>query len=69
MEVNLGQKRDSILAQTGELKNEVKDKSDNVQVTSAKVRCSLISLTIKICYSVGNSELELINYFSFFLIN
>ncbi|XP_072197907.1 telomere-associated protein RIF1 isoform X2 [Excalfactoria chinensis] len=38
MEVNLGQKRDSILAQTSELKNEVKDKSDNVQVTSAKLK-------------------------------
>uniref|UniRef100_A0A8C3Q3H1 Replication timing regulatory factor 1 n=1 Tax=Chrysolophus pictus TaxID=9089 RepID=A0A8C3Q3H1_CHRPC len=32
MEVNLGQKRDSILAQTSELKNEVKDKSDNMQL-------------------------------------
>lgn len=39
MEVKLGQKRDSILAQTSELKNEVKDKSSNVQVTSAKVSC------------------------------
>ncbi|XP_052531159.1 telomere-associated protein RIF1 isoform X2 [Tympanuchus pallidicinctus] len=38
MEVNLGQKRDSILAQTSELKNEVKDKSDNVQVSSAKLK-------------------------------
>ncbi|XP_031446660.1 telomere-associated protein RIF1 [Phasianus colchicus] len=38
MEVNLGQKRDSILAQTSELKNEVKDKSDNMQVTSAKLK-------------------------------
>ncbi|KFQ64232.1 Telomere-associated protein RIF1, partial [Pelecanus crispus] len=36
MEVRPGQKRDSILAQTSELKNEVKDKSSNMQVTSAK---------------------------------
>lgn len=41
MEVKLGQKRDSILAQTNELKNEVKDKSSNVQVTSAKVRLQI----------------------------
>ncbi|NXW01229.1 RIF1 protein, partial [Fregetta grallaria] len=40
MEVKLGQKRDSVLAQTSELKNNVKDKSSNVQVPSAKVRCS-----------------------------
>lgn len=39
MEIKSGQKRDSILAQTSELKNEVKDKSINAQVTSAKVRC------------------------------
>lgn len=66
--MNLGQKRDSLLAQTSELKNEIKDEPDNVPVTSAKVRCFLISVTIKICYSVGNSELELINYLDF-LVN
>ncbi|NXJ11584.1 RIF1 protein, partial [Odontophorus gujanensis] len=38
MEVNVRQKRDSILAQTSELKNELKEKSDNVQVTSAKLK-------------------------------
>jgi len=38
MEVKLGQKRNSILAQTSEPKNEVKDKSSNVHVTPAKVR-------------------------------
>lgn len=43
MEVNLGRKRDSILAQT----NELKDKPSNVQVTPAKVRCSQISVTIR----------------------
>uniref|UniRef100_A0A803YAM4 Telomere-associated protein Rif1 N-terminal domain-containing protein n=1 Tax=Meleagris gallopavo TaxID=9103 RepID=A0A803YAM4_MELGA len=32
MEVNLGQKRDSILAQASELKHEVKDKSDNLKL-------------------------------------
>ncbi|NXK11022.1 RIF1 protein, partial [Herpetotheres cachinnans] len=42
MEVKLSQKRDSILAQTSELKNEVKDKSSNIQVTPAKskMKCS-----------------------------
>ena len=45
MEVKLGQKRDSVLAQTSELKNEVKDKSSNVQVTSAKVRCLQTGVT------------------------
>ncbi|OXB68673.1 hypothetical protein ASZ78_005864 [Callipepla squamata] len=38
MEVNLHRKRDSILAQTSELRNELKEKSDNVQVTSAKLK-------------------------------
>ncbi|NXI70941.1 RIF1 protein, partial [Anseranas semipalmata] len=38
MEVNLGRKRDSILAQTSELKSEVKDKSTNVQLASAKLK-------------------------------
>ncbi|XP_032301821.1 telomere-associated protein RIF1 isoform X1 [Coturnix japonica] len=38
MEVNLGQKRDSLLAQTSELKNEIKDEPDNVPVTSAKLK-------------------------------
>lgn len=45
MDVNLGQKRDSLLAQTSELKNEGKDKSSNVQVTPAKVKCSQIGVT------------------------
>lgn len=39
MGVNLGQNRGSILAQMSERKDEVQDKSSNVQVTSAKVRC------------------------------
>lgn len=43
MEANLGRKRDSILAQT----NELKDKPSNVQITPAKVRCSQIGVTIK----------------------
>ncbi|XP_068263723.1 telomere-associated protein RIF1 isoform X2 [Nyctibius grandis] len=43
MEVKLGQKRDSILAQTSELKNEDKDKSSNVQVTSAKLKLEFSS--------------------------
>lgn len=40
MEVKVGQKRDSILAQTSEPKNDGKDKSSNVQATPAKVTCS-----------------------------
>lgn len=44
MEVKLGQKRDSILVQTSELKNEVKDQSSKVQVTPAKVRCFQIGV-------------------------
>ncbi|XP_075613463.1 telomere-associated protein RIF1 isoform X1 [Balearica regulorum gibbericeps] len=47
MEVKLGQKRDSLLAQTSELKNEVKDKSSNVQVTSAKLKLEFSSLKTK----------------------
>ncbi|NWS72249.1 RIF1 protein, partial [Crotophaga sulcirostris] len=43
MEVKLSQKRDSLLAQTSELKNEVKDKSSNVQVTSAKLKLEFSS--------------------------
>lgn len=35
--MNLGQKRDSMLAQASELRNEVKDKSNSVQVPPAKV--------------------------------
>ncbi|NWX23420.1 RIF1 protein, partial [Aegotheles bennettii] len=46
MEVKLGQKRDSILAQTSELKNEVKDKS-SVQVTPAKLKLEFSSLKPK----------------------
>lgn len=38
MEVKLGQKRDSMLAQTTEINKEVKDKANNMQATSAKVR-------------------------------
>lgn len=40
MEVKVGQKRDSILAQTSEPKSDGKDKSSNVQATPAKVKCS-----------------------------
>ncbi|NXN49337.1 RIF1 protein, partial [Rynchops niger] len=47
MEVKLGQKRDSILAQMNELKNEVKDKSSNVQVTSAKLKLEFSSSKTK----------------------
>ncbi|NXR00312.1 RIF1 protein, partial [Sagittarius serpentarius] len=43
MEVKLGQKRDSLLAQTGELKNEVKDQSSKGQVTSAKLKLEFSS--------------------------
>ncbi|KAK2516176.1 Rif1 [Columba guinea] len=43
MDVNLGQKRDSLLAQTSELKNEGKDKSSNVQVTPAKLKLEFSS--------------------------
>ncbi|NXK27052.1 RIF1 protein, partial [Arenaria interpres] len=47
MEVKLGQKRDSILAQTSELKNEGKDKPSNVQVTSAKLKLEFSSSKTK----------------------
>lgn len=40
MEVKVGQKRDSILAQTTEPKNDGKDKSSTLQATPAKVKCS-----------------------------
>ncbi|NWV02187.1 RIF1 protein, partial [Ptilonorhynchus violaceus] len=43
MEVKLGQKRDSILAQTSEQKNDGKDKSSNVQVTPAKLKLEFSS--------------------------
>ncbi|NXY18065.1 RIF1 protein, partial [Atrichornis clamosus] len=43
MDVKLGQKRDSILAQTSEQKNDVKDKSSNVQVTPAKLKLEFSS--------------------------
>ncbi|XP_075285810.1 telomere-associated protein RIF1 isoform X3 [Opisthocomus hoazin] len=43
MEVKLGQKRNSILAQTSEPKNEVKDKSSNVHVTPAKLKLEFSS--------------------------
>ncbi|NXS46888.1 RIF1 protein, partial [Balaeniceps rex] len=47
MEVRLGQKRDSLLAQMSELKNEVKDKSSNAQVTSAKLKLEFSSSKTK----------------------
>ncbi|KFQ82524.1 Telomere-associated protein RIF1, partial [Phaethon lepturus] len=47
MEVKLGQKRDSMWARTSELKNEVKDKSSNVQVTSAKLKLEFSSSKTK----------------------
>lgn len=40
MEVKVGQKRDSILALTGEPKNDGKDKPSNLQATPAKVKYS-----------------------------
>ncbi|XP_065696752.1 telomere-associated protein RIF1 isoform X2 [Patagioenas fasciata] len=43
MDVKLGPKRDSLLAQTSELKNEGKDKSSNVQVTPAKLKLEFSS--------------------------
>ncbi|KFP19755.1 Telomere-associated protein RIF1, partial [Egretta garzetta] len=47
MEVNLGQKRDSILARTSELKNEAQDQSSNVQVTTAKLKLEFSSVKTK----------------------
>ncbi|NXW66777.1 RIF1 protein, partial [Eurystomus gularis] len=47
MDINLVQKRDSMLAQTSELKNEGKDKSSNVEVTSAKLKLEFSPLKIK----------------------
>nr|XP_025953396.1 telomere-associated protein RIF1 [Dromaius novaehollandiae] len=47
MEVKSGRKRDSLLAQTSELKSEVKDKTSNVQVTSAKLKLEFSSLKTK----------------------
>ncbi|XP_065493847.1 telomere-associated protein RIF1 isoform X1 [Caloenas nicobarica] len=47
MDVKLGQKRDSMLAQTSELKNEGKDKSSNVQVTPAKLKLEFSSSKTK----------------------
>ncbi|KAM6131561.1 telomere-associated protein RIF1 isoform 1-T1 [Phoenicopterus ruber ruber] len=47
MEVKLGQKRDSLLAQTSELKNEVKDTSSNAQVTSARLKLEFSSSKAK----------------------
>ncbi|XP_010159043.1 PREDICTED: telomere-associated protein RIF1, partial [Eurypyga helias] len=47
MEVKLGQKRDSLLSQTSERKNDVKDKSSNVQVTPAKLKLDFSSLKAK----------------------
>ncbi|NXP17252.1 RIF1 protein, partial [Scytalopus superciliaris] len=44
MEVKMGQKRDSLLAQRSEQKNDVKDKSSHVQVTPAKLKLEFSSL-------------------------
>ncbi|NXJ25685.1 RIF1 protein, partial [Dicrurus megarhynchus] len=43
MDVKVGQKRDSILAQTSEPKNNGKDKSSNVQATPAKLKLEFSS--------------------------
>ncbi|NXW74589.1 RIF1 protein, partial [Hirundo rustica] len=43
MEVRAGQKRDSILAQTSEAKNDGKDKSSNLQATPAKLKLEFSS--------------------------
>ncbi|XP_031969774.1 telomere-associated protein RIF1 isoform X1 [Corvus moneduloides] len=43
MEVKVGQKRDSILTQTSEPKNDGKDKSSNVQATPAKLKLEFSS--------------------------
>ncbi|XP_032920961.1 telomere-associated protein RIF1 isoform X2 [Catharus ustulatus] len=43
MDVKVGQKRDSILAQTSEPKNDGKDKSSNVQATPAKLKLEFSS--------------------------
>ncbi|KAM8806714.1 telomere-associated protein RIF1 [Eudromia elegans] len=47
MEVKSSRKRDSLLAQTSELKNEIKDKTSNVQVTSAKLKLEFSSMKNK----------------------
>ncbi|NXO00076.1 RIF1 protein, partial [Rhinopomastus cyanomelas] len=47
MDVKLGQKRDSVLAQTSELKSEIRDKSSDVQVTPAKLKLEFSSLKTK----------------------
>ncbi|XP_009864524.1 PREDICTED: telomere-associated protein RIF1, partial [Apaloderma vittatum] len=47
MEVKLGQKRDPVSTQTSELKNEVKNKPNNVQVTSAKLKLDFSSSKTK----------------------
>ncbi|XP_010014170.1 PREDICTED: telomere-associated protein RIF1, partial [Nestor notabilis] len=47
MEVKLGQNRGSILAQMSEQKDKVKDKSSNVQVTSAKLKLEFSSSKAK----------------------
>ncbi|XP_051479456.1 telomere-associated protein RIF1 isoform X2 [Apus apus] len=44
MEVQLGQKRDSLLAQMSEAKDEGKGKASNVQATSAKLKLEFTSL-------------------------
>ncbi|XP_030310559.1 telomere-associated protein RIF1 [Calypte anna] len=57
MDMKLGQKRDSLLAQMSEPKNEVKDKSSNGQVTSAKLKLEFSPLKPKSDVSLeeGNS--------------
>ncbi|NXG43851.1 RIF1 protein, partial [Psilopogon haemacephalus] len=47
MDVKLGQKRDSMLAQTSEIKKEAKDKPSNTQATSAKLKLEFSSLKPK----------------------
>ncbi|XP_064010998.1 telomere-associated protein RIF1 isoform X2 [Pogoniulus pusillus] len=47
MEVKLGQKRDSVLAQTTEINKEVKDKASNMQATSTKLKLEFPSLKPK----------------------
>ncbi|NXN39431.1 RIF1 protein, partial [Rhinoptilus africanus] len=47
MEVKMGQKRDSMLAQTSELKNEVKDKPSTVQGAPAKLKLEFSSSKTK----------------------
>ncbi|NWJ01599.1 RIF1 protein, partial [Crypturellus undulatus] len=47
MEVKSARKRDSLLTQTSELKNEVKDKTTDVQATSAKLKLEFSSMKVR----------------------